>query len=80
MHVAWYFEETHVQNPFGYSALDMKSYFMGRTIGHWRQATLAHMALATHMSSETLPHRAVLDAVIQGIIFEKLLKLNESTP
>jgi DNA polymerase III alpha subunit (gram-positive type) len=75
MFVAWYFEEFRIKNPFGHSALDMKAFFMGRCGASWEQANFKNMAARTHMPAEKLPHRALLDAVIQGEIFSRLVIL-----
>ncbi len=76
MFVAWYFEEFGISNPFGHSALDMKSYFMGMTGCAWSAATLRNMAQLGGVPFEGLPHDALLDAKIQAQIFAKLLTLN----
>ncbi len=75
MFVAWYFEECRVKNPFGHAALDMKAFFMGRCGATWEQASFKQMAARTHAGVDKLPHDALLDAVIQGQIFSRLVTL-----
>lgn len=75
MFVAWYFEEFQIKNPFGHSALDMKAFYMGRCGTSWEEATFKRMAGRTHAGVEALPHQALLDAVIQGMIFSRLVVL-----
>lgn len=75
MFVAWYFEEFGIENPFGYSAFDMKAYFMGLTRCSWSEATLVNMARYAGVTFKKLPHRALDDAIIQSQIFARLLRL-----
>ncbi len=69
MFVAWYFEEVRVKNPFGHAALDMKAYFMGKTGFSWSESNLAKMAQYAEIRFDQLPHKALLDAIIQEQIF-----------
>ncbi len=73
MFVAWYFAEYGITNPFGHAALDMKAYFMGLTKCSWKNTTLKNMATHVGVKFEELPHNALLDADIQGRIFQKLI-------
>src|SRR3989344_2293259 len=80
MFVAYYFAWEGVENPFGYSALDMKAYFMGMTGCSWKDATLKHMAEYANVPFGGLPHRALNDAIIQGKIFAALLHSQRKQP
>lgn len=79
MFVCWYFEKFGVPNPFGHSALDMKAYYMGKTGCTWKEATLKNMAAHVGITFTSLPHRALEDAIIQGNIFRKLIKMKKET-
>jgi len=61
-----------VDNPFGFSGLDIKSYYMGLKGVRWSETT------SSQLPDEFLPdrpqtHNALDDAIAQASIFERLL-------
>lgn len=70
--VNWYFHVFLGKNPFGISALDIKSYYMGLSGCLWQETTSSQLPLSfqpTHRQS----HNALDDAIAQAEIFKKLL-------
>lgn len=60
------------ENPFGHSAIDMKSLFMGVARTTWSRTTLADVARRYGKTVE-LPHHALADARIQAELFREIL-------
>ncbi len=73
--VNYYFHKFLGDNPFGHTALDIKSYYMAARRTTWARTTKA--ALEAQFLSPDLPHthNALGDAIEQGAIFEKLLRV-----
>ncbi|WP_152385666.1 3'-5' exonuclease [Achromobacter sp. GbtcB20] len=66
--VNYYFHRFHGKNPFGFSALDIKAYFMGVTGCSWRDTR------SSMMQNRLLPkkrgnHDALQDAIYQAELF-----------
>lgn len=59
------------RNPFGHSALDIKSYAMGRLGGSFADTSLARLGARLGGLGE-LPHHALEDARIQADLFRRL--------
>jgi len=70
--VNWYLIRFTESNPFGESALDIKSYFMGLTNEEWTNTT--KQAVAREFPTERPhSHNALDDALHQAELFEKML-------
>jgi DNA polymerase III epsilon subunit-like protein len=73
MFVADYFHRFLGRNPFGISAIDLKSVFVGRHgIAEWAQTTKRHV-LAVHPVSRVHTHNALDDARMQAELAGELL-------
>lgn len=80
MFVADYFWRHLGRNPFGVSALDLKSYYMGReALGSWGETRRVH--IDSHFSLEPdHTHHALEDARGQAKLARILLDRSPSTP
>lgn len=65
------------QNPFGHSALDIKSYYMGAYGTTFLETSMRRMPREIHPPNTPLSHNALEDAIQQAEIFERLLKTRE---
>lgn len=65
------------QNPFGHSALDIKSYYMGAYKTSWKATSMKRLPPDIHSPDRPLAHNALGDAIQQADIFEKLLQTRE---
>jgi DNA polymerase III epsilon subunit-like protein len=65
------------KNPFGHSALDIKSYYMGAYGTTFLETSMRRMPPEIHPSDSPLSHNALDDAIQQAEIFERLLKKRE---
>lgn len=61
------------QNPFGHTALDIKSYYMGAYKTSWMDTSMKRLPPALNAPDRPLVHNALADAIQQAEIFEKLL-------
>jgi ribonuclease T len=59
-------------NPFGHSALDIKSYFMGQADVAWSQTSMREVGLR-YLGKRQLAHNALQDALDQAKIFRRML-------
>ncbi|WP_322073821.1 3'-5' exonuclease [Burkholderia cepacia] len=66
--VNYYFHRFHGENPFGFTALDIKAYYMGVMDCSWRDTRSSAMAGRLHPAQKG-NHRAVQDAVYQAELF-----------
>lgn len=66
--VNYYFHRFAGENPFGFTALDIKAYYMGATGCRWADTRSSHMAAALkpHRKGD---HRALHDAQYQAELF-----------
>ncbi len=71
--VNWYFHVFVGENPFGISALDIKSYYMGLSGCFWKETTLGNLPQQFQPSHQHT-HNALDDAIAQAEIFKKLLE------
>jgi ribonuclease T len=71
MFVADYFERYVGRNPFGYTALDIKSFAMGRLGSTWAGTSMSVLA-PTYLSGRPLAHHALSDAQDQAELFRAL--------
>lgn len=63
------------KNPFGHSALDIKSYYMGVFGTTFTETSMRKMRADIHPPNTPLSHNALDDALQQGAIFERLLEI-----
>lgn len=66
--VNYYFHTFHGSNPFGFSALDIKSYYMGHSNTTWSETTSSKMAAVLKPQSFG-DHDPLHDAVYQAELF-----------
>jgi ribonuclease T len=71
MFVADYFQRFIGRNPFGHTALDIKSYFMGMTGGAWSDTTKRALA-RRYPEHPSLTHNALQDALDQAALFRRM--------
>jgi DNA polymerase III alpha subunit (gram-positive type) len=72
MFVNDYFYRFTGHNPFGHSALDIKSFYMGLTGVSWSETSMRHIG-PRYLRDEQLTHHALRDAMDQAEIFQKML-------
>lgn len=70
-----YFHRYLGENPFGHSALDIKSYFMGQMGVNWADTSMQRIS-SFFLEERRLTHNALRDAQDQAEIFQKILKAN----
>lgn len=71
--VNWYFDTFQTENPFGVSALDIKSFYMGMAGCAWEQTRSSQLP-SNYRSEKTHTHNALSDAIEQADIFEKMAR------
>jgi ribonuclease T len=71
MFVADYFQRYLGRNPFGHTALDIKSYALGIHGGAWADTTKSALA-RRYPDHPHLTHHAVQDAIDQAALFRRL--------
>jgi DNA polymerase III epsilon subunit-like protein len=72
MFVSDYFHRFLGRNPFGYTALDLKAFYMGLTGADWPETKMRYVA-ARYLSGRQLTHHALRDAQDQAELFKKML-------
>jgi DNA polymerase III epsilon subunit-like protein len=70
--VNWYFHKFTGENPFGFSALDIKAYYMGFSGCKWSETTSSQLP-NNFQPIQPATHNALDDARAQGEIFSKLI-------
>lgn len=72
--INYYFHVYLGENPFGFSALDIKALFMGRLATSWSESKSSHMTknLGVPMTGN---HNALKDAIFQANLFNAIIKL-----
>ncbi len=78
MFVAYYFERFLRRNPFGYSGVDVKSFYMGMMGTGWSNSHKGEMEAQFHVDFR-LTHNAREDAIVQADLFERLLEYRRKT-
>ncbi len=73
MFVNDYFHRFLGYNPFGHNALDIKSFYAGRTGVRWAETSLKHVA-AHYGGSPSLSHNALADAIDQASLMAAMLE------
>lgn len=71
MFVADYFERYVGRNPFGYTALDIKAFAMGRLGSTWAGTSMKVLG-PKYLSGRPLAHHALSDAQDQAALFRAL--------
>ncbi|PLP96642.1 3'-5' exonuclease [Cupriavidus pauculus] len=74
--VNYYFHRFHGENPFGFTALDIKAYYMGATGCSWRDTRSSAMESRLRPSQKG-NHTAVQDAVYQAELFRLTRELQQ---
>lgn len=69
--VNWYFIHFTGDNPFGFSALDIKAYYMGLVGCAWEETRSSRMR-PEFQAARTVDHHALHDARAQGEMFAKM--------
>jgi DNA polymerase III epsilon subunit-like protein len=69
--VNWYFHTYLEDNPFGFTALDIKSYYMGLRGCSWADTILSCIARDFQRDSSH-SHNALEDCIEQGKLFESM--------
>lgn len=72
MFVNDYFHRYLGYNPFGHSALDIKSFFMGLKGVNWSKTSMEEIGLH-YKQGQGLTHHALHDAMDQAELFRKML-------
>lgn len=73
MFVNDYFHRFLGYNPFGHNALDIKSFYAGRTGASWPETSLKHVA-AHYGGPPSLSHNALADAIDQASLMAAMLQ------
>ena len=76
--VNWYFESYTDGNPFGFSGIDIKSYYMGVSGLPWSKTTSSQLP-EEYQPDVPQTHNALDDARAQASIFKKLLQKAENS-
>ncbi len=79
MFVADYFERFLGRNPFGHTALDLKSYYMGLTGGAWSDTTKRALG-ERYPDHPQLTHNVLQDAIDQAVLFRRMRAEQFRTP
>lgn len=72
MFVNYYFYRFLGRNPFGHTALDIKSYYMGLKGESWSGTSMRYLA-QRYLDDQPLAHHALNDAQRQATLFSKML-------
>jgi DNA polymerase III epsilon subunit-like protein len=72
MFVNDYFHRFLGHNPFGHTAIDIKSYYMGLAKVSWAETTMQYLG-KKYLNRPALIHHALKDALDQGEIFRQIL-------
>ncbi len=75
--VNYYFHRYLGRNPFGFTAIDMKAYYMGATGCSWKETKSSQMAALLKPSSQP-SHNALDDARFQAELFALMVAYNGS--
>ncbi|MBX3092991.1 MAG: 3'-5' exonuclease [Cryobacterium sp.] len=72
MFVADWFERFLGRNPFGHSAIDIKSYYLGFAGRTWAETSMANVSLL-YLEGRDLAHNALEDAIDQAELFRAMI-------
>lgn len=67
--INYYFHHFLGRNPFGFSALDIKSLYMGTTSCDWGDTRSSRMATTLGITQDKMTHHALEDAQAQAALF-----------
>lgn len=70
--INYYFHKYLGSNPFGFTAIDMKAYFMGSLGCSWQETKSSYMVASLSPSSKP-NHNALDDAIFQAELFGLML-------
>lgn len=68
MFVCDYFERFLGRNPFGHSAIDIKSFYLGMAGGSWAETSMRFLS-PRYLDGRELSHNALGDARDQAVLF-----------
>lgn len=71
MFVNDYFHRFLGRNPFGHTALDIKSFYMGYVGSSWKETSMINVSIE-YLEGRSISHNALEDAVDQAKIFTQL--------
>lgn len=74
--INYYFHNFLGLNPFGHTALDIKSMFFGRRLCTWEETRSSNICKAFGITNKSA-HRALDDAKFQAKLFKDISKLND---
>lgn len=74
--VNYYFHRFGVENPFGFTALDIKALYMGATGCSWNETRSSMMSRHFGLTYD-LTHNALDDAIHQSYLFQRVLEINQ---
>jgi DNA polymerase III epsilon subunit-like protein len=72
MFVAHYFHHYLGHNPFGYAALDVKTFYMALHGVSWMETSMRYVT-PRYLGERSLSHHALQDALDQADIFQRML-------
>lgn len=72
MFVADWFERFLGRNPFGHSAIDIKSYYLGYAVETWAETAMTKVA-SLYLEGRALSHNALEDAKDQAELFRAMI-------
>lgn len=72
MFIGDYFHRYLGRNPFGYTALDIKAFYMGLSGAPWSETSMKYIS-PRYLNNREITHHALRDALDQAEIFEKML-------
>lgn len=72
MFVNDYFHRFLGRNPFGHSAIDIKTFYMALAGVPWAETTMQYIG-PRYLNDQQLTHHALRDAMDQAVIFRKML-------
>jgi DNA polymerase III epsilon subunit-like protein len=78
MFVCDYFQRYLGQNPFGHTAIDIKSFYMGLNGISWSETSMSSIA-PRFLDQCRLTHNALQDAIDQAAIFKQMLAESKHT-
>jgi ribonuclease T len=73
--INYYFHRFLGRNPFGFSAVDIKSLYMGATGSNWEGTKSSRIAATLGVSRGKMSHHALEDAQLQAKLFVAIRKL-----
>ena len=75
MFVNEYFHRYKIANPFGYKALDIKAFYMGKHGVSWKDTSFKNVA-ERYLDSKSIEHHALQDAIDTADMFQRMLEDN----